>query len=42
VLVGAYVAARGEGRSKQQAEQAAAARALEDPGWLEANAETGG
>jgi ribonuclease III len=42
VLVGAYVAARGEGRSKQQAEQAAAAHALEDPGWLEASAETGG
>src|SRR5690348_7793361 len=36
VLVGMHVAARGEGRSKQQAEQQAASRALEDPGWLEA------
>ena len=38
-LIGAHVAARGEGRSKQQAEQQAASRALEDPGWLEAEAE---
>ncbi len=35
VLVGAHVAAQGEGRSKQQAEQSAADHALEDPGWLE-------
>ena len=42
VLVGEHVAARGEGRSKQQAEQAAADRALEDPSWIEARAETGG
>ena len=37
VLVGEYVIAQGEGRSKQQAEQQAATRALEDPGWLEAS-----
>jgi ribonuclease III len=37
VLVGAHVAAQGEGRSKQQAEQEAAAHALQDPGWLESN-----
>ncbi|HEX6540827.1 MAG TPA: ribonuclease III [Ktedonobacterales bacterium] len=42
VLVGAYVAAQGEGRSKQQAEQEAAARALQDPGWLEAGEESSG
>jgi ribonuclease-3 len=35
VLVGPHVAAQGEGKSKQQAEQAAASHALEDPGWLE-------
>jgi ribonuclease-3 len=34
VLLGERVLARGEGRSKRQAEQAAAQRALEDPGWL--------
>ena len=37
VLLGEYVAAQGKGRSKQQAEQEAAAHALEDPGWLEAD-----
>ena len=41
VLVGMHVAARGEGRSKQQAEQQAATRALEDPGWLEAESGDG-
>ena len=41
VLVGMHVAARGEGRSKQQAEQQAASRALEDPGWLEAESGDG-
>jgi ribonuclease-3 len=35
VLLGEHVAARGEGRSKQQAEQAAAHNALRDPGWSE-------
>lgn len=39
VDVGALIAGRGEGRSKQQAEQAAAEQALRDPGWLEAPAE---
>jgi ribonuclease-3 len=34
VLLGERVLARGTGRSKRQAEQAAARRALEDPGWL--------
>jgi ribonuclease-3 len=33
VLLGERVAARGEGRSKRQAEQAAAKEALRDPGW---------
>ncbi len=33
VLLGEHVAARGEGSSKQQAEQAAAHNALSDPGW---------
>jgi ribonuclease III len=36
VLIGVFVAAQGTGRSKQQAEQEAAAHALEDPGWLDA------
>jgi ribonuclease-3 len=40
VLVGIHVAAQGEGRSKQQAEQEAAAHALEDPGWLETDEES--
>jgi ribonuclease III len=33
VLLGEHIAARGEGQSKQQAEQAAAHNALLDPGW---------
>lgn len=33
VVLGTLVAGRGEGRSKRQAEQAAAAEALEDEGW---------
>jgi ribonuclease-3 len=33
VLLGEVVAGSGEGRTKRQAEQAAARRALEDPGW---------
>lgn len=40
VLVGAHVAAQGMGRSKQQAEQEAAAHALQDPGWLEGGENT--
>lgn len=40
VLVGAHVAAQGMGRSKQQAEQEAAAHALQDPGWLEGREDT--
>lgn len=37
VLLGEFVVAQGEGRSKQQAEQAAATHALEDPGWRAAD-----
>jgi ribonuclease III len=33
VVLGTLVAGRGEGRSKRQAEQAAAAEALQDEGW---------
>lgn len=33
VVIGEYVAGVGEGPNKRQAEQAAARRALEDPGW---------
>jgi ribonuclease III len=33
VLLGSFVAGRGEGRSKRQAEQAAAHAALQDEGW---------
>ena len=36
VVLGSLVAARGSGRSKQQAEQAAAQAALQDQGWAEA------
>jgi ribonuclease III len=35
VLLGELVAGRGEGRNKRQAEQQAAAAALQDPGWDE-------
>ncbi len=35
VLIGEHAAGRGEGRSKQQAEQDAARHALADPGWRE-------
>ena len=41
VVLGERVLARGEGRSKRQAEQAAAKRALEDPGWLSGEAAAG-
>ena len=40
-LVGELVAGQGQGRSKQQAEQAAAQAALTDPGWVEAPDEQG-
>lgn len=33
VVIGTHVAGAGEGANKRQAEQAAARRALEDPGW---------
>lgn len=36
VLLGTFVAGRGEGRSKRQAEQAAAHATLADPGWQDA------
>jgi ribonuclease-3 len=37
VLVGEHPLAQGDGRSKRQAEQAAARRALQDPGWQAAH-----
>lgn len=42
VLVGEHALARGEGRSKRQAEQEAARLALEDPGWQADGADLGG
>jgi ribonuclease-3 len=42
VVLGAFVAARGEGRSKRQAEQAAAHNALADDGWRGGGEEAAG